>query len=244
MAWNDEEDQYAKYDDVQIGAAVADNKPMKQFDESMDMGPPAGPCTLYIKGMKLPQNKDGETVEKGFDCYLDGEKDYFTTFTMEVEFAWKEDPDKTIRDFFVLPPGFGNDPARVKEVELYMKYTSKDVPATKNNTGFNWRKLKNFLGHAGLTVLDDGSIPPFSGRDLRFWPDGSPRDIAAIIEAPKPDPANPDAKRYKSIKLFSYKDSEFTLLRRMNPNSVAPSSNGSAKAAATAKLVDEIDVDL
>ena len=173
-----------------------------------------------------------------FKCFKDGKADNYEAFKFELELAYVEDTSKTIKDFFVLPPGLGLDPTRQKEVDLYLNSTREDVKPNKNNTGFQWRKLKHFLGHAGLPIQADGQIGKFSGKLLRVWTDGAPRTIVATILPPAP------GGRFKSIEPFSYKDSESTVNRK-NSGYSAPTVSApkqSAKSKSVQESVADVDI--
>ena len=256
MGWQDgefpEDEESTRFDDVELGGGVADGKTMENIDNDVSMGPPVGDRGLVIKSVKFGLvGEDGAPQEKMVSCYKDGVNHTYMALNCEVELAWEEDLSKTIRDFFVFPPGMGNDPGRKDEVDLYLNATKEDVKPTKANTGFHWRKLNHFLGHAGMPVLSDGQIGRFSVRSLRVWPDDAPRKVTATIDPPPKD------GKYKSIRLFSYKDHEETVVRKNSSSYVSSSSasesvkNGSKpakggrkaeKAKTVAEAVADVDI--
>lgn len=235
------EDERGKFDDFQFGAGVADGKTMETIDNEVSAGPPIGERTLDILSVKFSLvDNDGEPKEKMFKCFKDGKSETYEAFNIEVELAWPEDHSKTIRDFFVLPPGLGKDPDRKDQVDLYLTATSKDEKPTKNNTGFQWRKLKHFFGHAGLPILADGQIGTFSGKTLRFWNDGQRRQVVATIDPPK------EGGKYKSVRMFSYKDAESTVTRKntsySSGSTSAPTKTVSAKSQSVQESVADVDI--
>lgn len=243
--WRDGEETPSKYDSFEVGAAVADGKSLKDVDDQAEMGPPVGVHTFYIKNMTLSEDKETkEPQEQPKEVYIngpEGEKKTYFAYRMDVDLAWKNDTVKTVRATFTLPPGLGRDPKRADEVEWYMKGTKEDKKATSQNTGVLWRMLKHFLGHAGIPITEDGQIANFNGKLLKFWPNGAPREIVAEIEIQK----NSD-KKYKSVKMFSYKTSESTLLYQANPDRSVETNHVSEKSKEQSRQVDEVlaDVDI
>ncbi len=239
--FDDPEDERGKYDDYEFGAGVADGKNMEAIDNDVSAGPPVGDRTLDILSIKFSlTDEDGEPKEKMVKCFKDGTAYDYCALNFEVEFGWSEDHSKTIRDFFMLPPGLGLDPARQNEVDLYLTATKEDVKPNKNNTGFHWRKLKHFLGHAGLPILADGQIAKFSGKTLRFWPDGQRRQVVATIDPPK------DGGKYKSIRMFNYKDAESTVTRKNTAYSSGtnggPAKQKTTKGQSVQEAVQDVEI--
>src|SRR5258707_275903 len=93
------DEKEVKYDDYEVGGAVADNKSLDDVDKQAEMGPPVGTHTFYLKSMTLSESKEDQTPqEQPKEVYIGGpggEKKTYFAFRMDVDLAWKEDPIKT-----------------------------------------------------------------------------------------------------------------------------------------------------